>query len=135
MSLYHHVVDHAGLLLALAERVYGEVLDVIAVPTNPRVEVQELLNRYHDAVSRHPQLTLEIFAEPKAFAGAVRLITDRLTSLLAVLTTEHLLWRDVLIDHAHGSGLAVISAHDHQAQAILLREQYRRALECLLSRL
>lgn len=135
MSLYHHVADRAGLLLALAERVYGKVLEVIAAPTDPRVEVHELLDRYHDAVSRYPQLTLEIFAEPKAFAGAVRLITDRLTSLLAALTVEHLLWRDILIDHAHGSGLALISARDHPAQAILLRDQYRLALERLLARL
>lgn len=135
MSLYHHVVDRAGLLLALSERVYGDVLDAIAVPTDHRVEIRALLTRYHDAVGRHPQLTLEIFAEPKAFAGVIRLITDRLTSLLAAITAEHLLWRDVLIDHAHGSGLALISARDNQERAILLREQYRHALECLLARL
>lgn len=135
MSLYHHIVDRPGLLLALAERVYGQVLDVGAVPANPRLELQELLIRYHDAVGRHPQLTLEIFAEPKAFAGAVRLITDRLSALLEKLTPEHLLWRDVLVDHAHGSGLALISAGGDEARALLLREQYRQALACLLARL
>lgn len=135
MSLYHHVVDRAGLLLALAERVYGDVLDVNPVPAHPRLEIQTLLTRYHDAVSRHPQLTLEIFAEPKAFAGAVRLITDRLTSLLAALSADHLLWRDILVDHAHGSGLALISAGANQEHAVLLREQYRQALACLLARL
>jgi AcrR family transcriptional regulator len=135
MSLYHHVADRAGLLAALAERVYGAVLDPSAVSADPRTEIRTLLNRYHDAVGRHPQLTLEIFSEPNAFAGVVRLITDRLTCLLAAITEEHLLWRDVLIDHAHGSGLALISARGNQERAILLREQYGHALESLLARL
>lgn len=135
MSLYHHVVDRAGLLLALAERVYGEVLGATAVPANPCVEIEELLTRYHDAVGRHPQLTLEFFAEPKAFSGVVRLITDRLTYLLATITAEHRLWRDVLIDHAHGSGLALISARDNHERAKQLREQYRQALKCLLAQM
>lgn len=135
MSLYHHVADRAGLLLALAERVYGEALGAPAVPTNPCVEIQELLTRYHDAVGRHPQLTLAIFADAKALSGVVELITDRLTSLLAMLTAEPLLWRNILIDHAHGSGLAIISAQSNPQRAILLREQYRHALECLLARL
>lgn len=135
MSLYRHVVDRAGLLIALAERVYGEVLDVNPVPADPRREIEELLTRYHDAVSRHPQLTLEIFAEPEAFAGTVRLITDRLTALLAALTADHLLWRDILVDHAHGSGLALISAQESEGHAILLREHYQQALARLLARL
>ena len=135
MSLYRHVVDRAGLLLALAERVYGEVLGASAVPTNPGVEIEALLTRYHDAVGRHPQLTLKIFAEPEAFAGVVRLITDRLTCLLATITAKHRLWRDVLIDHAHGSGLALISARDNPERAKQLREQYRQALRCLLAQL
>lgn len=135
MSLYRHVADRAGLLLALAERVYNGVLDASAAPATPRAEIHALLTRYHDAVGRHPQLTLEIFAEPAAFAGVVRRITDRLTALLAAITTEHLLWRDILIDHAHGSGLALVSAQDDPERANLLHEQYQQALACLLARL
>jgi AcrR family transcriptional regulator len=108
MSLYHHVVDRAGLLLALSDRVYGEVLDALA---------------------------LEIFAEPEAFAGVSRQITDRLTSLLAAITAKHLLWRDILVDHAHGSGLALSSARGDQERTNLMRGQYREALDCLLERL
>ncbi|NHZ44926.1 TetR/AcrR family transcriptional regulator [Massilia aquatica] len=131
MGLYNHFSDRAELLVALAERVYSDVLDAGSASTNPLAEVQALLTRYHDAVSRYPQLTLEIFAEPKAFSGVVRLITDRLSALLAALTPEHVLWRDILIDHAHGSGLALISVRDNPEQTILLRDQYRTALDRL----
>jgi hypothetical protein len=92
-----------------------------------------LLTQYHDAVVAHPQLTLAIFAEPAAFAGASREITDRLTALLAALTPAYLLWRDILIDHAHGSGLALIAARHDAARVDALRDAYRQALDCLLA--
>ena len=135
MSLYHHVDDRAGLLLALSDRVYGVVLDAMAEPAGQRADIRTLLTRYYDAVGRHPQLTLEIFAEPAAFAGVSRKITDLLTSLLAAITADPLLWRDILIDHAHGSGLALSAARGDQEQAELMRAQYRVALDCLLKRL
>jgi AcrR family transcriptional regulator len=135
MSLYHHVDDRAGLLLALSDRVYGVVLDAMVEPAGQRADIRTLLTRYYDAVGRHPQLTLEIFAEPTAFAGVSRKITDLLTSLLAAITPDHVLWRDILIDHAHGSGLALSAARGDQEQAELMRAQYRVALDCLLERL
>ncbi|MFL6673522.1 MAG: TetR/AcrR family transcriptional regulator [Massilia sp.] len=135
MSLYHHVVDRAGLLAALSDRVYGEVLDALAGLTDQRAEIRTLLTRYYDAVGRHPQLALAIFAEPEAFAGVSRQITDRLGSLLAAITAKHLLWRDILVDHAHGSGLALSSARGDQERTNLMRGQYREALDCLLERL
>jgi hypothetical protein len=92
-----------------------------------------LLTQYHDAVAAHPQLTLAIFAEPAAFAGASREITDRLGTLLAALTPAHLPWRDILVDHAHGSGLALIAARGEAARAGALRDAYRQTLDCLLA--
>ena len=133
MSLYHHVPDRAGLLVALSDRVYGEVLGAIPASTDGWSEIRILLTRYHEAVGRHPQLTLEIFAEPQAFAGVSRAITDRLDSLLAAITGEHLLWRDILIDHAHGSGLALSSAQADRERGASLRSQYGQALDCLLA--
>lgn len=133
MSLYHHVADRAGLLVALSDRVYGEVLGAIPASTDGWGEIRILLTRYHEAVGRHPQLTLEIFAEPQAFAGVSRAITDRLDSLLAAITGEHLLWRDILIDHAHGSGLALRSAQADQERSGLLCAQYGQALDCMLA--
>jgi AcrR family transcriptional regulator len=131
MSLYHHVTDRAGLLRALSDRLYGDVLHGVDAAAGPIDGIRTLLMRYHDAVVAHPQLTLAIFAEPAAFAGASREITDRLTALLAAVTPAHLLWRDILVDHAHGSGLALIAARADAARVDALREAYRQALDCL----
>ncbi|MBB3121802.1 TetR/AcrR family transcriptional regulator [Pseudoduganella violacea] len=130
MSLYHHVEDRTGLLRALSDRVYAEVLDDPVKHEHRREEIRAIMTRYHGAVCRHPQLTLAIFATPEAFAGVTRQITDRLTGLLADITTEPHLWRDILIDHAHGSGLPLVAA---KAQS--MQEQYRLALNRLLERL
>ncbi|MFD2298983.1 TetR/AcrR family transcriptional regulator [Paracidovorax citrulli] len=133
MSLYHHVGDHAGLLRALSDRVYAEVMEAVGESPDRRAEIQALLFRYYLAVGRHPQLTLAIFTTPEAFAGVTRQITDRLTTLLAAVTAEPILWRDILVDHAHGSGLALASARHGQTQT--LQEQYRLALDRLLDHL
>ncbi|MEM5427950.1 TetR/AcrR family transcriptional regulator [Cupriavidus oxalaticus] len=135
MSLYHHVEDLAGLLRALSDRVYAKVLQGVGRPADHRAEIQRILTRYHDAVGSHPQLTLAIFAEPLAFAGVSRDVTDRLTTLLGEITAEPLPWRDILIDHAHGSGLALASAAGNQRQARLMKKQYREALARLLDHL
>jgi AcrR family transcriptional regulator len=133
MSLYHHVGDRTGLLRALSDRVYEVVLAGTEEPAGPLADVRRLLSRYHDAVGNHPQLTLAIFAEPAAFAGTTRQITDRLDTLLAAVTPAHRLWRDILVDHAHGSGLALIAAGGDPAQVMAMREQYRQALDALLA--
>lgn len=135
MSLYHHVGDQVGLLRALSDRVYTEVLEGPCGTTDDRGEILSLLTRYHQAVGRHPQLTLAIFATPEAFAGVTRQITDRLTTLLAEVTAEPVLWRDILVDHAHGSGLALASAQSDRVQVQTLLAQYQQALERLLDRL
>lgn len=133
MSLYHHVEDRAGLLRLLADKVYGGVPIDADSPGEGIGAVRELLVRYHDAVGRHPQLTLAIFAEPAAMVGAAQRITERLQALLEPLSPEHMLWRDILVDHAHGSGLALGAFHGQPEQAAALREQYRRALDALLT--
>jgi AcrR family transcriptional regulator len=133
MSLYHHVGDRAGLLRALSDRVYAAVLAGSGEAAEPLAELRRLMGRYHEAVGRHPQLTLAIFAEPAAFAGVTRQITERLDVLLAALTPAHLLWRDILVDHAHGSGLALTAAQGDPQQAQAMREQYAQALDALLA--
>lgn len=136
MSLYHHVGDRAGLLRALSDRVCAEVLEGAGgLAADPREEIRALLTRYHHAVGRHPQLTLAVFATPEAFAGVTRRITDHLTTLLAEITAEPILWRDILVDHAHGSGLALTSARGEQMQVQIMQEQYQQALDRLLDQL
>lgn len=135
MSLYHHVGDQAGLLRALSDRVYAEALGGAGELADHREEIRGLLTRYHYAVGHHPQLTLAIFATPEAFAGVTRQITDRLVTLLAEITDEPVLWRDILVDHAHGSGLALASVRGEQMQAQAMQEQYRQSLDRLLDRL
>lgn len=135
MSLYHHVSDRASLLRALSDLVYGEVLRGVDAFADPAEEIRMILARYYDAVGRHPQLTLAIFSEPAAFAGVTRQITDRLGVLLESVTAEPILWRDILIDHAHGSGLALVSARSDPTQMESLRGQYGLAMNKLVQKL
>ncbi len=135
MSLYHHVGDHAGLLSALSDRVFAEVLDGLGGEADARAQIEALLTRYHHAVGRHPQLTLAVFATPAALAGATRQITDRLTALLEGLTDEPAVWRDVLVDHAHGSALAVSAARGDPGLSDAMHGRYRQALGRVLDRM
>ncbi|MBS7778216.1 TetR/AcrR family transcriptional regulator [Acidovorax sp. CCYZU-2555] len=129
MSLYRHVGDQAGLLRALADRVYAQALEGLGECADERAQIRALLTRYHQAVGRYPQLTLAIFATPQAFAGVTQEITARLTALLQRITDQPLLWRDILVDHAHGSGLALAAA---PAQIEAMAQQYGLALDRLL---
>lgn len=135
MSLYHHVADRAALLVALSGKIYGGVLEDEPVDASPQEALRVLLLRYHEAVGRHPALTLAIFGEPAAFAGTTVRITQRLEALLATLTPQLRLWRDILVDHAHGSGLALAAARDDAVHADTLRDQYAEALDLLLTAL
>lgn len=132
MGIYHHVKDRMGLLRALSDRVYAEVLECGGGQLDQRSEIEAILTRYHQTVRRHPQLTLAIFTAPEAFAGVTCRITGRLTTLLAEITTQPCLWCDILIDHAHGSGLALASVHGDQRRGLALQEHYRQALHRLL---
>jgi AcrR family transcriptional regulator len=133
MSLYHHVGDRSGLIAALSDRVYAAVLESPDPPADPRREIEALLGRYHDAVGRHPQLTMAIFSTPEALAGVTRQITVRLWSLLAQITDEPEVWCDVLIDHAHGSGLALASARGDEVRGQAMQDQYRVAVGRLVN--
>lgn len=135
MSLYHHVGDHAALLRAVSDRVYAGVLEPGEVPDDPLDGIRAILHRYHGLVADYPQLTLAIFAEPAAFAGTTRAITDRLLSLLEKLSLEPLLWLETLVDHAHGNALAFQSVGSDPALAGTMRERYRQALDRLLEAL
>ncbi|HVL10211.1 MAG TPA: TetR/AcrR family transcriptional regulator [Burkholderiaceae bacterium] len=135
MSLYHHVGDQVGLLRALSDRVYAEVMKCPKCPGDAQAEIQALLTRFYEAVGHHPQLILAIFSMPQAFSGVTRQITDRLTTLLTQITTDPIIWRDILVDHTHGSGLALAATQGDRMQAQALQARYQQALTQLLSRL
>ena len=144
MSLYHHVGDNAGLLRALSDRVYAQALEDAGDAggagdagdaADHRAEIRGLLVRYYQAVARYPQLTLAIFATPESFEGVTRQITDRLTAFMTETVAAPILWRDILIDHVHGSGLAAASARGDVAKTQRLQEQYELALDSLLNQL
>ncbi len=136
MSLYHHVGDRAGLLRALSDQVYGGVLTQARSRSKDHgAKLRKLLMRYYEAVGEHPQLTLAMFNEPQAFAGVTVLITERLTALLEAITPDAELWRDILVDHAHGSALALVSAKGDPLLREHLQQRYAQALDGLLGRL
>lgn len=132
MALYRHVEDKAGLIRTLSDHVYAVVLDEVPHQANAILVIRTLLSRYHDAVCQHPQLTLAIFANPEAFAGVTAQLTELLTTCLEQVATNPLLWRDVLVDHAHGSALALVSSQGEQSHVQALRLHYQEALELLL---
>jgi len=132
MALYRHVEDKAGLIRALSDHVYAAVLQDVPHQANAALMIRTMLSRYHDAVCKHPQLTLAIFANPQAFAGVTAQLTERLAKCLQQIAANPLLWRDVLVDHVHGSALALVSSQGDQAHAQAMRLQYQQALELLL---
>jgi AcrR family transcriptional regulator len=108
MALYHHHADRAALIRALAERAYAHV-DAPAAG-QPRDRIAGLIAAYHGAVQRHPALTLEIFRDPAAFpdeAGRITATLERLLQAAGLDAPAALAWRDILIDFAHGSALAL----------------------------
>ena len=134
MSLYHHVGDRAGLIRAVADRVYADVGKRLRrAEDDPLVELRSILLRYHECVARQPQLTLALFTESGAFAGVSRSLSERMQVLLEPVVTDAQLWRDVLVDHAHGNALAFASASPAPYRA--MRRQYTKALDALLQRL
>lgn len=136
MSLYHYVGDRAGLLRALSDQVYGGVLAQARSRSKDHgAKLRKLLMRYYGAVGEHPQLTLAIFNEPQTFAGVTVLITEQLTALLEAITPDAELWRDILVDHAHGSALALVSAKGDPLLRQHLQQRYAQALYALLARL
>lgn len=134
MSLYRHVGSHSELLRVLSDLVYATVLEYKEPNIDPATEIRGILIRYHRTICSHPQLTLAIFTAPEAMDGVTRRITDRLNLLLTGLAVEPEVWRDILIDHAHGSGLACALAGEGPIR-VLANSQYLRAMDQMLEKL
>lgn len=102
MAVQHHIGTRDALIRALADRAYA------AVGTTAR-DAQALVTDYAAAIRRHPHLTLALFRIAGPLPREAQRITDSLHAALAAggLTPEQAtLWRDILIDWAHGMALA-----------------------------
>ncbi len=107
MTVHHHFGSRDGLIAALADRVYADVLPPSC--SSARARLEGLLRAYRAEVKRHPALTLEVFRSQTAFPAQARRISELLVALLLELGLAHpraLVWRDVLIDYLHGAALA-----------------------------
>lgn len=107
MTIHHHFGNRDGLIAALADRVYADVLPPSC--SNAQARLEGLLRAYRAKVKQHPALTLEIFQSQTAFPAQARRISEWLVALLRELGVAHpraLLWRDLIVDYLHGSALA-----------------------------
>ena len=99
MAIQHHIGTRDALIHALADRTYKGVTGAT---------LQDLLTAYTTTIRRHPNLTLALFRIPGPLPREAQRITDTLDALLRQTLPEvkAKLWRDILIDWAHGMALA-----------------------------
>lgn len=116
MTVHHHFGNRDGLIAALADRVYADVIPPAC--SDPRARLEGLLRAYRARVQRYPALTLEVFQSPTAFPAQAQRISELLVALLRELglaPPRALLWRDLLIDYVHGAALAEAMRGLHDA--------------------
>lgn len=99
MAIQHHIGTRDALIHALADRTYAAVTGAT---------LRDLLTAYTATIRRHPNLTLALFRIPGPLPDEAQRITDALDALLRQTLPEARakLWRDILIDWAHGMVLA-----------------------------
>ncbi len=107
MAIQHHIGTRDALIRALADHAYADV----AAPKDglPHTRLRDLITAYAAKVRAHPHLTLALFRIQGPLPTEARRITDALEALLVTtgLTAQKArLWRDILIDWAHGAALA-----------------------------
>lgn len=107
MAIQHHIGTRDALIHALADRVLGTVKTPDQGP--PAIRLRALLTAYSTAITAHPNLTLALFRTPGPLPKEAQRITDALNALLltqGLSAAKARLWRDILIDWAHGMTLA-----------------------------
>lgn len=141
MALYHHVADRSALLREISDWVYSGVLkDCDRDPKKARERIESLLIAYHEAVLRHPNLTLAIFADPQAFSSEAERITQAIRDCLAASKLEasaRASWLSCFVDFTHGSSIAIAMAcHAQTHDAEFLKKaclDYESSLKAVLN--
>lgn len=121
MAVQHHIGTRDALIHALADH----VLTPVETPTEgpPKTRLRALLTAYTAAITAHPNLTLALFRIPGPLPREAQRITDALGTLLlsqGLSAAKARLWRDILIDWAHGMTLAQSPADPTPALDALL---------------
>jgi AcrR family transcriptional regulator len=107
MAIQHHIGTRDTLIRALADHVHAPVTTPIEGP--PHIRLRALLTAYAETTRAHPHLTLALFRIPGPLPPQAQRITDALETLLTETGLDApaaRLWRNILIDWAHGMALA-----------------------------
>lgn len=107
MAVQHHIGTRDALIRALADHVYAAVTSPNEGP--PHTRLHALLTAYAATTRAHPHLTLALFRIPGPLPPQAQHITEALETLLdetGLAAPNARLWRDILIDWAHGMALA-----------------------------
>lgn len=132
MTIHHHFGGRDGLIGAMSEAVYAQV--VAPADGTPIDRIAGLLKAYHGQVLRHPGLTMLIFSRPSVFPQQAERITNEISALLAeVGLPDHRtrLWRDILVDFTHGAALATAMNSRSGGSEPLEDEGFTMALKVL----
>jgi len=107
MAIQHHIGSRDALIRALADHVHAPVTSPDAGP--PHHRLRALVTAYAATARAHPHLTLALFRIAGPLPPQAQRITDALETLLGEMglaAPAARLWRDILIDWAHGMALA-----------------------------
>ena len=131
MTIYHHFGDRDGLIRAMSEVTYRNV--VAPSSGTPLRRMNALLCAYHAQVLRHPGLTLLVFSRPEVFPEQARRITEEIAALLhetGISPQRSHLWVNILVDFTHGAAIA--TAMGTKVAAPDSHDSYEEALSELL---
>jgi AcrR family transcriptional regulator len=111
MAVQHHIGTRDALIRALADHAYADIAAPDDGPDDgpPQARLRTLITAYAAKVRAHPHLTLALFRIQGPLPSEAQRITDTLEALLlgtGLAAPKARLWRDILIDWAHGAALA-----------------------------
>ena len=121
MAIQHHIGTRDALIHALADHVLARVPTETEGP--PTERLRALMQSYVQTITAHPNLTLALFRTVGPLPKEAQRITDAIESLLltqGLSAAKARLWRDILIDWAHGMTLAQSGEDPTPALATLL---------------